>query len=851
METDNPIFSCGRRIYVGNQDFAALPNQYTEYLDFFTTDSIPLGGITEKAGRIFVRISADNEYLLWLNGVPVSFGQHDSYPDAPCFDEVDVTDYAFWDGPNKLAVLVYHLGRSNSTCLAGNPGVIFEVLHRPDEADARPAETVLLASSEKTLSRIAPEYSSGEIPSVSPQLGFTFEYDALCYDGWEKTQYELPRENKSVHCWLPASVRESDEALRYRPRPIRKLQITEPAETRIVAQGLFDYGNEYRTARQHSPAYYMQHAAMKALRFGELETRPDHPLRTLAPCTHPFLPSYAAQQAGAGEERDILFSSSFGEPGAEPGKAEPSVLCGKGIYAVIDLGKEECGYLSFDLEAPEGTLIAIGYGDHLDDLRVRSYIGGRNYSCSYICGGGRSVFSHFIQRIAGRYLQIFAETDTLKIRSLGLLPVRYPLCEETRGEFHYSDALHTKIYETALHTLRLCMHEHYEDCPHREQALYAMDSRNQMLCGYYAFGEYAFARESLRLLAGGLRSDGLLELCAPASVSVTIPSFSLYWIQGLTEYVLYSGDLAFAEEMLPTAEKILKHFSLRAMPGKAMMTWRGRQYWNFHEWSEGLDGSFADKITEEANGNCYDANLTSLFIVALERIAQTCAFIAMNDAFSGGQRDDFMKKANGYLDLCENMKKQFTELFFDETTGLYASYLIGGKLCGCSELTNALAIYAGACSPQHLPAVTEALKGGGSGTASNMKAVTLSHTIYKYEALLLADSRHIDYVMQDIERQWGGMLFAGATSFWETARGGDDFGDAGSLCHGWSAIPIIVYYKYILGLRPTRPGFAEYVCNPRPYKGHQAAGSVVAPSGRFELTVSEGNYSCKKKNKNP
>ena len=36
------------------------------------------------------------------------------------------------------------------------------------------------------------------------------------------------------------------------------------------------------------------------------------------------------------------------------------------------------------------------------------------------------------------------------------------------------------------------MHEHYEDTPWREQAFYVADSRNQALCGYYAFGEYRF-----------------------------------------------------------------------------------------------------------------------------------------------------------------------------------------------------------------------------------------------------------------------------------------------------------------------------------------------------------------------
>ena len=70
---------------------------------------------------------------------------------------------------------------------------------------------------------------------------------------------------------------------------------------------------------------------------------------------------------------------------------------------------------------------------------------------------------------------------------------------------------------------------------------------------------------------------------------------------------------------------------------------------------------------------------------------------------------------------------------------------------------------------------------------------------YKYEALL-TDRKYVSAVKADIEKKWGGMLYKGATSFWETIKGGDDFFYAGSLCHGWSALPIYIYHRYGLGL---------------------------------------------------
>ena len=41
------------------------------------------------------------------------------------------------------------------------------------------------------------------------------------------------------------------------------------------------------------------------------------------------------------------------------------------------------------------------------------------------------------------------------------------------------------------------------------------------------------------------------------------------------------------------------------------------------------------------------------------------------------------------------------------------------------------------------------------------------------------------------------MLEAGATTFWETEKGESDFDNAGSLCHGWSAMPVHYYHRLL------------------------------------------------------
>ena len=63
---------------------------------------------------------------------------------------------------------------------------------------------------------------------------------------------------------------------------------------------------------------------------------------------------------------------------------------------------------------------------------------------------------------------------------------------------------------------------------------------------------------------------------------------------------------------------------------------------------------------------------------------------------------------------------------------------------------------------------------------------------FYYDALLMADKSNMAYVIEDIKARYKKMLDAGATTFWETELGWADFEYAGSLCHGWSALP--VYY---------------------------------------------------------
>jgi len=97
-------------------------------------------------------------------------------------------------------------------------------------------------------------------------------------------------------------------------------------------------------------------------------------------------------------------------------------------------------------------------------------------------------------------------------------------------------------------------------------------------------------------------------------------------------------------------------------------------------------------------------------------------------------------------------------------------------------------------------------------------------------------------VSEFIFKNWTPMVFAGATTFWETPRGAADFDHAGSLCHGWSALPVYYYHAHVLGLRPKSPGFEEFYVSPYPDALFSAHGEVATPYGKISITWEKNEH---------
>ncbi|HAS81843.1 MAG TPA: hypothetical protein DCS43_04010 [Verrucomicrobia bacterium] len=759
-------------------------NQWVDFLHGFS-----IGIATAEAE---LRISADTDFVVWLDGRLIGQGQYSDYPDRKTYERFSLGD-TLQPGRHTLAVTVFYNGRSSSVYRRGEPGLLFSI-----HAGAQP----LAASGMQTRWRDNPCYASGPIAIVSHQLSYTFGYDARNDDGFYGEGY-VPGS-----AWKTMGETEATrpaERLVLQPRPVARLVDAGVTPATLVAAGRF------RLDRTVVEAAHVARWGRQTLAGLTLDSVVDAPAPG-APTLAPVSPAWQIQHAVLSPVDPSGFASVAAGTllGALPDglRVLDQAPDGDGVFLLFDMGREEAGYLELEIEAPAGTLVDLGYGEHLDDGHVRSFVGGRSFAGRYVCREGRQVFVHRTLRWAGRYLQLHVHGSVFTLYQLGLRRLDYPV---TRcGGVTTGVPLHRQLFEVGCRTLQLCMHEHYEDTPWREQALYANDARTQALCGYYAFGEAAMPAASFTLLGHGQRDDGFLYLTAPAKQVLTIPSFTFVWMLAVRDHYLYTGDASLVRTFLPQIGTMLERFLGECKDGLLPLR-QDKPIWNFYDWSAGMSGY---KPEEFDRGLDADAPLNCFLILALE------ATLQMLDWVGERQREDFATAVT-------SLRNAVAARFWVPTEDAFRTHALAGSF---TQLTQALAILAGVGDADMRERVLNRMGRPDSGLA----APGLSQSFYTFEALMQRKALYGAPVLAGIEATWGKMLEAGATTFWETSIGASDFHNAGSLCHGWSAVPVYVLHHDVLGVRPLTPGFRSFVVEPMNMP-HDLAGRVPFPGGEIQV----------------
>jgi len=523
-----------------------------------------------------------------------------------------------------------------------------------------------------------------------------------------------------------------------------------------------------------SSAQPLDKAYIKNMNIDSLRKRPIKAL-TLSPCIN-------AQMIKSG-----TYSFTVGNDTAEKMTNVLPDTCDNpdGCYFIFDLGKEYVGFPEISFTSQSDCDLLIGWGEHITDGLCRTAIHSRRFTTEILAKSGDNHYFPVLRRLGLRYLQMFFTSTDISNVSLKFHPVNYPVKSIDKS---FANNIRNAIWNTSIHTLKCCMHEHYEDCPWREQALYTLDSRNQMLAGYEVFENKnaEYVRANLDLISRGVREDGILALCYPAGLDYPIPFYTLAYIIQMDEYIQNTADISLASEKYNILCNLLDTFFNRSSDGGLIKRFPDAEgYWNFYEWSKNLSGNKIHLNTPKDNLP-FEAIISAALSIAARSMANICR--ALNKK---SEEKAYSEKSSHIADLISvTFYNKETKLFFDFTDRPDIQP---------SVLTQAMCILCGAADSLPKEIMLEAIANNG-GQIGNIEVIpaTLSMACFRYDALLKTDKdKYKNIILGEIDRDGLYMLNNGATTFWETLKGEADFGGAGSLCHGWSAMAAYYYSKLL------------------------------------------------------
>jgi alpha-L-rhamnosidase len=188
-----------------------------------------------------------------------------------------------------------------------------------------------------------------------------------------------------------------------------------------------------------------------------------------------------------------------------------------------------------------------------------------------------------------RYLDLDIQTGSspVTLESLAANFTAYPF--EERASFEgktgeTSDVDLAKIWEISWRTARLDAHETYMDTPYWEQLQYVGDTRVQALISYTVAGDDRLARQALEAFDESRIPDGLTQSRYPTSQPQMIPPFSLLWVGMLHDYWMYRPDTAVVTAHLPGTRTVLDWFARYEQPDGLL---KKLPWWSFVDWVVG------------------------------------------------------------------------------------------------------------------------------------------------------------------------------------------------------------------------------------------------------------------------
>jgi alpha-L-rhamnosidase len=476
-----------------------------------------------------VRVSADNRFILFVNGRRVG--------DGPARGDLSHWRYERFD----LAPLL-HAGRNLITATVWNWGIFAPIAQISDrtafllESEATGAEgistpdgwQVEIESGHRALDR-----TSVDIPTYFAS-GPGEQIDAQLYD-WD---WNLDRQSDSA-----ANANWVDVA-----SPMRDAMSASANQAHSA-----DATGDSNWGLVPDPLPHMEYAPTSAGEVVQVGTP-------------------------AGKQAD---SSTFPE---QPLTLPP----GTTLHLLLDRKTLTTAYPILTVSGGKGAKIWLTYSEALYDKQMhkgdRDEVEDRNahgLKDSFLPDGGQHRIFEPLWWRTWRYLALDIETAgaPLTLESLTAEFTAYPFKE--KATFISPDDDLKQIWDISWRTARLDAHETYMDTPYYEQLQYVGDTRIQALISYTVADNDRLAKQALEAFDASRIPDGITRSRYPGSLGQTIPTFSLLWIGMVRDWWNYRPDPEPARASLPGVRSVLDWFARYEQPDGLLQK---LPWWSFIDW---------------------------------------------------------------------------------------------------------------------------------------------------------------------------------------------------------------------------------------------------------------------------
>jgi len=756
-------FSSARWIWIDED-----PDQPNRWAWFRRRFSVPAG-----CTRARIHCCADLRYRLWVNGHLVGFGPPKYHLPHPTYDTYELAPF-IRPGDNVVCFLVHSVGANQRYgSFMPRRGALITTIEVDDECVV--SDATWRAARERAYAE--------ETPRQSNHQSFVECFDARHSLGEPWTA------DYDDRAWPPArelSPEDFPPWERLEPRDFPHLTAAPMYPLRIRETG-------------------------NALAPGDLDP--------LDMKTQAALISRAAHRPA--DERTV--SIAPGLPGHGPTVSlRASTNLREGAYAVWDFGQVLSGYVFLEAEGTPGTILEVGYAEHLTDGRVDANKQTIRYADRVILGHGPLRHMVMMPKTL-RFLHLEARGGQALVRKVGLLMSTFPV--EWRGSFHSSDRVLDNAWEMGAYTVQLCMEDSYLDTPWRERSAWLGDAVIEARANYYTFGDTRLIRRLLDLIMRGQQPDGSISGKYPSNAWSNIPTWYATYNFALADYLLYTGDLEFARQVWPGVVRLRHWFEQHIGPSGLLENLPQKPWGNYVL----VDWAPIDHRGAIAGFNAH-------YIQFLRDGAWLAGQIGAAEADSWRARAD---------ELATTFRRQL----WSPERGLFVNNICAGQRSQrAGQHENLLAILYGIATSEQqetilrillrewpLPIYDEPASHfdlvNNAVAWDNEKAVPAGSPYFSYYVLrALFDIGRTDDALAYLRAHWGRMAAQGANSTWESWNI-----LVGSCSHGWSAAPTALLGEYVLGVVLTQPGFRSVDILPSAGDLTRAAGRVPTPLGIIQM----------------